>query len=209
MTSANHPTAPAAELEQLRAIARQWGRAAWAQPCEAIPFRWRKFDLKNFSGRQELGTLPLWYKLCWVFALPFMLVFVLIYGILNELWLAGDVKSEDGKTERKLRPGLIQVRGTTKNSAATALIDNVKKAPRPLWLVFSQDHLAVLSFDKEDNEPRLVWRTDPSARVQLRHAVRSSIEITWPDRAGAAFYPASEERAVITEFLRATRGGAR
>src|SRR5690606_15936076 len=122
MTSANHPAAPAAELEQLRAIARQWGRAAWAQPCEAIPFRWRRFDLKNFSGRQELGRLPLWYKLCWVFALPFMLVFVLIYGILNELWLAGDVKSEDGKTERKLRPGLIQVRGTTKNSAATALI---------------------------------------------------------------------------------------
>lgn len=99
---------------------------------------------------------------------------------------------------------MISVEGTKRSPAPTSLIDSVKRAPRDLWIVFSRSRLVIVVCRKAGSEPRVVWQTDESARLRFNHAARDSIEITWPDKCRAAFYPTFEERKLVAEFVRAT-----
>lgn len=197
MMSMNNPNAPSPKREQLRTTVRQWGRGAWAEPCDAIFFHWKRFGLNKFKGRQELGTKPFWYRFAWVLALPVLLIYGWVRQGLDD---AGITK----KSETKIAPGLISVAGSTSNPAPTALIDRVKRAQRPLWTVFSHSRLAVVAADKHDRAPSVVWQTDEAASVRFHHAAQNSIEIVWPDRCRVFFYPTIEEREVIARFVQST-----
>ncbi|MBK0866440.1 MAG: hypothetical protein IJH84_16410 [Saccharopolyspora sp.] len=197
MTSTNNTSAFSPEREQQRVKIRQWGQGTWAEPCDAIFFHWKRFSLSKFKGRQELGTKPFWFRIVWVLALPVLLIYGWIRQGLDD---AGLTKEPETKTT----PGLISVSGSTSNPAPTSLIDTVKRAPRPLWMVFSHSRLAVVAAAKDESAPSVVWQTDEAASVRFHHAAQNSIEVTWPDRSRVFFYPTIEEREIITGFVRST-----
>lgn len=167
-----------------------------------MSFRWKRFSLEKFDGRKELGTKPLWCKI----GLP-VAVLVLFPVAFLYAWIRQGLEDSEivrsGGGERAV-VGMISVEGTKRSSAPTSLIDSVKRAPRDLWIVFSRSRLMIVVCRKAGSEPRVVWQTDDAARLRFNHAARDSIEITWPDKCRAAFYPTFEERKVVTEFVRAT-----
>lgn len=207
MASTDNTDVSSPQREQQRATIRQWGRESWPDPCEAILFRWNRFGLSEFSGREELGTLPLWRSISQIFfAILFVPVLYIYYDWLRVIPEALGVIEEPIKKKKKKEsdPGAIVVEGSTRNPAPTALIDTVKRAPRSLWLVVSRARVAVVVAGKNDEPPRVVWQNDESATVELQHAVPNSIQITWPDECRASFYPTVEERQVVTRFVRST-----
>lgn len=186
------------QKEMLRSAVKGWAESAWGDPCGAVSFRWKRFSLKKFEGRQEIGTMPLWCKIGWTLSLPVLIIYAWIRQGLEEAGATGTKSGGDNGA------GTVSVRGTTKNDPVTSLIDSVKRAPRDLWIVFSRSRLMIVVCHKAGSEPRVVWQTDDSARLRFNHAARDSIEITWPDKCRAAFYPTFEERKVVTDFVRAT-----
>lgn len=167
-----------------------------------MSFRWKRFSLKKFEGRQELGTMPLWYRIAWPVYVTLCFPVLFVYG-----WVRSemeDAKLIRSRSENGAETGMVYVEGTKRSPAPTSLIDSVKRAPRSLWIVFSRSRLVIVVCRKAGSDPRVVWQTDESARLRFNHAARDSIEITWPDKCRAAFYPTFEERKVVTEFVRAT-----
>lgn len=194
-------SAASLQQEQQRTLVRQWARGAWAEPCEAIAFRTKRFDLAKFSGRTELGTLPLWYRISWGFLLVILFPVWFVYGwIRQNLDDAGITKS----SARKNGPGVISVTGSQRNPAPTSLIDTVKRAPRLLWLVVSPSKLAIVVASKDHSAPDVVWQTDEAATVRLQHAVQNSVQISWPDQSRAYFYPTLDERQILTRYVKST-----
>lgn len=186
----------------MRRAVRGKAEKSWGESCEAISFRWTRFSLRQFDGRMEFGTKPLWIRFGWLIYVTLCFPILFVYG-----WIRSEMedaklirpRSEDGQ-----ETGMIHVEGTKRSPAPTSLIDSVKRAPRDLWIVFSRSRLMIVVCHKAGSEPRVVWHTDDSARLRFNHAARDSIEITWPDKCRAAFYPTFEERKVVTDFVRAT-----
>jgi hypothetical protein len=158
--------------------------------------------LKDFDGRQELGTRPLWFKVGFLVAVLVLFPVVFLYAWIRQGLEDSEIIRSQG--EERAGVGMISVEGTKRSPAPTSLIDSVKCAPRDLWIVFSRSRLMIVACRKAGSEPRVVWQTDDAARLRFNHAARDSIEITWPDTCRAAFYPTFEERKVVTEFVRAT-----
>lgn len=202
-------TAPAPHQQRRESLAR-WAQESWGTPAAAISFTWRRFHLAKFSGRHELGTWPLRRRITWIASwvvLPVWFVYGWVRQILDETGITTPRDRRDAPDE----PGTISVVGSTDNQNATSLIDQVKRSPRQMWIVFSRTRLAVVAEDDEvphARAPHVLWRTDPAASVRFHHAARNSIEITWPDGARASFHPTIDERQVVTGFVRETWGDA-
>lgn len=201
MTDSGEPGAASLHWEQQRAVVRQWVGGAWAEPCEAIWFRWKRFDLAKFSGRHELGTLPLWRRISWVLLLALLFPVWLIYGWIRQ---GLDDAGITSTATKKNGPGVISVAGSQRSPAPTSLIDTVKRAPRSLWLVVSHSRVAVVVAGQGHSDPHVVWQTDESATVRFQRAVQNSIQVAWPDRCRVHFYPTCEEREVVTRFVTST-----
>ncbi len=92
-----------------RLAVREWAENSWGEPCGAVSFRWKRFSLKKFEGRQELGTMPLWYKIGWTLSLPLLIVYAWVRQGLEEAGAVG------AKPEGDNDAGTVSVRGTTKN----------------------------------------------------------------------------------------------
>ena len=188
--------------EHVRNTVREWAERSWGEPCGAIYFRWARFSLRDFEGRMALGAKPLWFRIGWPLYITLCFPVLFVYG-----WIRSELQDAElirARPERGAETGMIHVEGTKRSSAPTSLIDSVKRAPRDLWIVFSRSRLMIVVCRKAGSEPRVVWQTDDAARLRFNHAARDSIEITWPDKCRAAFYPTFEERKVVTEFVRAT-----
>lgn len=166
---------------------RHWGEQHFGNTCEAFRFRWKRFHLEHFTGRQEVSTYPLWLKAVWVISLPALLVYAIIRNAIPD---DGDTSS------RRRKPGTIYISGKTKHGSAEMLIDKVKRAPRPLWIVFTADRIAIVD-DSKSTPPRVVWETDTSAHVSFNPGERNSIDISWPDECRAFFYPEPTQRETV------------
>lgn len=182
--------------DQQRELIRQWGLQSWAEPCEAISFRRTGFRLEQFSGRVEFGTLPWWGRIGIVLASPVLLA----YGVIRHSLDDAGVTTRDSDTTPK--PGKILVNGTTDNTAATSIIDDVKRAPRNVWLVCATTKVAIVAPARGSrSQPRVVWETDETATIRYNNDAPDGIEIIWPERGRAFFYPTDNEREVLTNFL--------
>lgn len=163
-----------------------------------ISFRWRQFNLKDFDGRDEFGTLPWWYRIGWVMLLPALLVYGWIRQGLDDAGVTAK------RSTKKDAPGTVYVAGTKKSRAATELIDKIKRSPRNLWVVFSHTQLAIVKQKSGKAQPIVIWKSDESARPKFNPAMPNSIELRWDDGSRAALYPTADERKLVTRFVRAT-----
>lgn len=68
---------------QRRAV-REWAESAWGDPCGAVSFRWKRFSLKEFDGRQEMGTMPLWFKVGFPVAVLVLFPVVFLYAWIRQ-----------------------------------------------------------------------------------------------------------------------------
>ncbi|SDP81170.1 hypothetical protein SAMN04487905_109188 [Actinopolyspora xinjiangensis] len=190
--------------KEVRDRVRRWGSESWNEYFEVVLFRWKKFKLDDFSGRQELGTVPVWYLIGWILFIVVLFPVLLVYVWVRELLEAIEVIDE---AEHKVKPapGVIVVSGSKSNPGPTSLIDTVKRARRRLWLVVSRSRVAVVVLNDPEKPPRVIWQSDESASVRFHHASQQSIEVAWPDGCRAYFCPTSEERKLVTRFANATR----
>lgn len=193
MTTGTPQPADRNEQEEASGSIQSWGNRNLGEPCDAVPFHWKRFHLEEFSGRQEVGTYPIWLKITWGLFLPVLV----LYGIIR-------YKVREGLEDlpgRNRKPGTIRVSGPAGNSSPTSLIDQVKRAPRPLWLVFTTTRLAIVQPSKSGGSPTVVWQTDDAAQLRFNHDDLNSINIVWPDQCHASFFPAPEQRAKLTRSL--------
>ncbi|SFT62576.1 hypothetical protein SAMN04487904_104414 [Actinopolyspora lacussalsi subsp. righensis] len=172
---------------------------AWSEHCEVIYFRWEKFELSDFNGREEIGTRSIGFKIGFVVFFPLLVA----YAWIRE-WFEAFGLVKESYHHVKPAPGVISVSGSKDNPGPTSLIDTVKRTQRRLWLVVSHSRVAVVVLNKPDKPPRVVWQSDESSSVRFHHASQQSIEVAWPDGCRAYFCPTIEERKLITRFVNAT-----
>ncbi|GAB3556513.1 hypothetical protein J2S53_002972 [Actinopolyspora lacussalsi] len=202
MTVANNADHEPTGHEQVRKFIDEWGVNSWGEHCQAIYFKWERFDLENFAGRQEFGTKPAWFSVFAPVAFFVLSPIIVAFGVIREWLEVFGVVKEKPKKEKKT--GVISVSGSKSNPGPTSLIDTVKRTQRRLWLVVSHSRVAVVVLNKPDKPPRVVWQSDESSSVRFHHASQQSIEVAWPDGCRAYFCPTIEERKLITRFVNAT-----